>query len=510
MTQSRRDALTTIATYVAGTALIHGLPIFGPRSVTAAPLPPDAEWLRLLATGSREERDASLRIEGRLPAGLRGKLYRNGPGLFERNGYRKGHLLDGDGMIRATTFEGGAAHFRNRFVRTPKFVEEDTAGRFRHATWGTRAPGGMLANLGRVRISQAGVTVYEVNGRLLAFDEGGQPFEIDPVDLATRGPVDLGETEDRPMYKAHTKVDGRNGDVVLFGYTFGASMTLAIAVVGRDGRLKSHRRVRSPRYTYVHDYFITERFVVVGLHALAFSPAAYLTGMKTFIESLSWRPDLGNLVAVIDREGEAEPRFFEAPASFMWHALNAYERGSEIVADFVAYDTPDHFVGEQAAMRTLMSGETGLGQAPGTVRRWTIDLERNRLAEAILDQGNHEFPTVDPHLSGHRHRIGYFAAGKKRGVWWHDGVARIDMEGGRKTVFHFGDAHYVGEPVFAPKPDGGPDDGWLLAEVLDGRSATTSIAVFDAAAVEDGPLARAHLPFHLPISFHGCWLANGA
>ena len=41
-----------------------------------------------------------LRVEGRLPAGLRGTLYRNGPGLLARKGQRYRHWFDGDGLIR--------------------------------------------------------------------------------------------------------------------------------------------------------------------------------------------------------------------------------------------------------------------------------------------------------------------------------------------------------------------------------------------------------------------------
>ncbi|MSP52370.1 MAG: hypothetical protein EXQ91_08290 [Alphaproteobacteria bacterium] len=39
----------------------------------------------------------------------------------------------------------------------------------------------------------------------------------------------------------------------------------------------------------------------------------------------------------------------EATPTFMWHALNAYERGNVVIADFVGSDAPDHFLGPDAA-----------------------------------------------------------------------------------------------------------------------------------------------------------------
>ncbi len=45
-----------------------------------------------------QEKDYLPAIEGKIPQGLEGTLYRNGAGLFDRAGYRKKCLLDGDGL----------------------------------------------------------------------------------------------------------------------------------------------------------------------------------------------------------------------------------------------------------------------------------------------------------------------------------------------------------------------------------------------------------------------------
>src|SRR5512142_3043014 len=81
---------------------------------------PDRPWLGL-ATSLHEEHDYAGPVEGRLPAELRGTLYRNGPGLFDRGGLRKRTLLDGDGMVQSFCFHKEGVRYRNRFVRTPKF-----------------------------------------------------------------------------------------------------------------------------------------------------------------------------------------------------------------------------------------------------------------------------------------------------------------------------------------------------------------------------------------------------
>src|SRR6516162_11848368 len=54
-------------------------------------------WRRAFRDLPREHGFEPLRVEGRLPEGLRGTLYRTGPSLFSTFGRRYGHWFDGDG-----------------------------------------------------------------------------------------------------------------------------------------------------------------------------------------------------------------------------------------------------------------------------------------------------------------------------------------------------------------------------------------------------------------------------
>lgn len=60
---------------------------------------------------------------------LAGTLLRNGPAMFERDGFKK-TFLDGDGMITSLAIKDGKAYFRNKFVRTPVFKDEEKEGVF--------------------------------------------------------------------------------------------------------------------------------------------------------------------------------------------------------------------------------------------------------------------------------------------------------------------------------------------------------------------------------------------
>jgi all-trans-8'-apo-beta-carotenal 15,15'-oxygenase len=237
---------------------------------------------------------------------------------------------------------------------------------------------------------------------------------------------------------------------------------------------------------------------------MMFSPWWMLAGMASFMESLTWHGEQGNIVMVLPRAGGAA-KFIDAPASYMWHALNAYEAGNEIIADFVGYDAPDHFVPKNAMFYEIMQGRMGRAINPGTLRGYRIDLVRGKCREEIADAGHHEFPMVDPRAALHRHTIGYMTYGEHSAFW--RGIKRFDYASGRMTQFDFGERTVTGEPVFVAAPDGALNEGWLISQVLDGDSGKSYFAILDANNIEAGPLAKIWLPHHLPISFHGAWHA---
>src|ERR1017187_5867100 len=63
-------------------------------------------------------------MTGRLPAGLRGTLFRNGPARHERGGQRYGHRWDGDGMVQRFSFSDRGVSHLGQYVHTEKYVAE--------------------------------------------------------------------------------------------------------------------------------------------------------------------------------------------------------------------------------------------------------------------------------------------------------------------------------------------------------------------------------------------------
>ncbi len=462
-------------------------------------------WLAALGTSLANGHDCQPRVEGTIPVALRGTLYRNGPGLFDQGGARKSNVLDGDGMIRALTIDSGSVRFRNKYIETPKYLEEEQEGRFSHSAWTTRRPGGVLANIGGGgMLSQAGITVYAVGKKVIAIYEVGLPFEIDPDTLATIGTYQVGEPGKASAYKAHTKFDGKTGEWVLSGTEYGPNMKLHVIVHRPDGTLKKHFAVQAPRQTYVHDFFASENYILFNLHPVELSLMSFLAGFKSLTDGFSWNRKQPNLVMIVRRDGTGEPVVLEAPGAFMWHALNAYERGGDIIADFVGYDEPDHFIGENAEFTTVMDGKAGEGRFPGTVRRYVINLAAKTLREELINDQHHEFPTLAAGFECHPHKEGFIATGKPGDFFNLSGLVRQNTDTGARDEFDYGPKTFVYEPLHAADPTGA-SNGWVLQEGLDGATGKSFYGIFDARRIADGPLAKVLLDHHLPLSFHGDW-----
>jgi carotenoid cleavage dioxygenase len=86
------------------------------------------------------------------------------------------------------------------------------------------------------------------------------------------------------------------------------------------------------------------------------------------------------------------------------------------------------------------------------------------------------------------------------------GIAHIDHQTGKRTVFEFEPGDGVGEPVFVPRTASADEgDGWVIATVYRAAEDRSDLVVFDAQDIAAGPIAAAETPRRVPFGFHGNW-----
>ena len=438
-------------------------------------------------------------IDGTVPAALRGALFRNGSGRNQLAGRWFAHWFDGDGMVQAIRFDAQGIHYRNRYVDTPNWRDENQAGRIMHRGFGKMRPGGVAANAFRMAANVSNTSVVLSDGKLLSLWEGGPPFELDPATLATRGLQDFGGTV--KAFSAHPRIDPDSGELFNFGLDYGRRTTLTPYRLHR-GSLTKLPAVILPYPVMNHDFVLTEHHLVFCLGPILVHPIRFLLGLSSFDGALHWDGAKPTLILLVPRDGRDAPRFIETEAFFQFHFANGYEADGTIVLDLARY--PDYATVGQALRDYWHSDWPAAGMAMLT--RLRIDPASDTVESRAYAAGSaNEFPKVDPRRIGKRYRYAYIACNPAdRATGLQQQVARVDLESGAVACHDFGPHGYVGEPFFIPT-GAGEDDGVVVAMVFDAATERSAVVGLDARDLAAKPLFTARLRHPVPYGLHGCF-----
>src|SRR5436305_8223401 len=114
--------------------------------------------------------------------------------------------------------------------------------------------------------------------------------------------------------------------------------------------------------------------------------------------------DLPSRVGIIPRHGgSGEIRWFEAEPCYLYHTINAWEEGDEIILDgcrVVEPEPPEAGGGELERMLAFLRLDARL-------YRWRFNLRTGQVKEEFRDDDNTEFPSVNLQFLGRPSRYAY-------------------------------------------------------------------------------------------------------
>jgi carotenoid cleavage dioxygenase len=423
-----------------------------------------------------ERTELDLKVSGAIPPALRGRFFRNGsnPQTGESP-----HWFFGNGMIHGVELQGGkATWYRNRYVRTPAFLEPSTE---------------MMAAEGgpdRTR-SLANTHVIQHGGRILALEEGSFPWEMSK-ELETVAPYDY-HGKLRSSMTAHPKVCPETGELLFFGYSPIAPY-LTYHRASKEGELVQSEEITVKGPTMMHDFNVTRNHIIFMDLPLVFDLSLLAEG-KTPIH---WSDDYGARLGVMPRNGgDKDVVWYEIDPCFVFHPLNAYEDGDDIVIDICRFQ------------KLAFAPEDGEG-TPAMLHRWRIDTKAGKVGDEPLDDRPADFPRVADSVIGLEHRYGYLTGMGRSPESIGSELLKFDLKTGASLSHDLGGGR-GGEPVFAADPGGtSEDDGWVMTFVHDPASDTSDLVILDASDFQAPPVARVHLPTRVPMGFHGSWIPDEA
>ncbi|MDX6713738.1 MAG: beta,beta-carotene 9,10-dioxygenase [Baekduia sp.] len=451
------------------------------------------------ADQTEEVRVAALAVSGAVPAWLSGGLVRVTPAQMDFEHRSVTHWFDGLAMLNRFGFDGGAVSYASRFL--------DTDARRAALASGGRSIDGFATDPCRSLFQRvqstfspdltdnANVNLTRLGDEYLAMTETPMPVRFDPETLATLG-HDEGAAAFGQITTAHPHHDPVTGELVNFAAQLGRRSEYRVYArrSTADSRTLATMPVREP--AYMHSFAITPRFAVLLENPLVVNPLKLALSGKAFIHNYRWKPERGVRIHAFNRATGALHRSWTADPFFVFHTINAFEDGGDLVVDLCAH--PDASVIDLLNLDGLRAG-TNAPQEPRPLRL-TLPLAGGPVASRPLADVDFELPRIDyRRRNGHDYRYAYGVS--SGGSAFFKRLVKLDVTDGTYATWDE-PGSWAGEPVFVPRPGAeGEDDGVVLSVVLDAEAGRSFLLVLDAGTFEE--IARAEAPHHIPFGFHG-------
>jgi len=448
-------------------------------------------------------------VQGEVPKQLSGGFFRligdrKWPAFVENDIF----MLGEDGMASCFYFKDGKVDFKMRYVRTPRFVAEEKAGRALFGEY--RNPFTDDPSVAGLSRGTANVTLLAHAGKLFAMKEDSPVIEMDPFTLETIGEYDWDGAVTAKAITAHPKIDPRTGELVFFGYCAAGPATRDIAYYEADaeGRVIHEAWFKAPYTCMVHDIMVTEHYVVFPITPLRHE----LEWIERREPAFKWDPNEEVYLGVLPRKGNGDQiRWFKGPNQCHGHTVGAFDDGRYIYADntfskrsfFHFFPNVDGSVFSPADTMPYM-------------KRIVIDMKSE--GDSFIERKLFEYPCELPRIDTRFETMDYNfvtmnlldVPGQDRvghGFQW---VATMDINGNRPAkIYYAGDDCSIGEPQFVPKSNDAPEgEGYILTVVGKHQEMRSELLILDASDINAPPVATVALPFRLRSTGHGYWYST--
>ncbi|KAF9630327.1 putative lignostilbene dioxygenase protein [Lasiodiplodia theobromae] len=458
----------------------------------------------------------NLEVFGEIPKEVDGTFYRVMPDPQFAPFIEDDPWFNGDGNISAFRIHNGRVHFKQRYVRTEKFVREREAGR---------------ALLGKYRNkytdaveflvrSTANTNIFYFNGKLLACKEDAPPYLLNPRTLETIGLYDFEGQLPSMTFTAHPKVDPDSGELIGMGYEAKGDGTPDVCyfTVSPDGKFTETVWLVAPVCGMIHDFAVTENWVLFPI----IPQISNLERMKKGGDHWGWRSDVPFYLGVLPRRGAkgSDVKWFRAPNAFPGHTSNAYEDPTTgaLIFDLPISDKNGFFwwpeddgsaphpseITSHMMRFTLDPHSTNLDlAAPTKLSPFNCEFPRIDDRKSMKDYTHCFMPMLDVALGTDMPSIAPLMGG---GAPFYNAMARLNVKTGEASVYFPGPKHAVQEPVYIPKEGAAEEgDGYVLFLVNNYGEMSSELHLVDTADFSK-PQAIIKLPLKLRAGLHGNWV----
>lgn len=446
-------------------------------------------------------------ISGQVPAWLKGRLLRNGPGKFTLGKERFNHWFDGLAMLHGFYFDNGGVIYSNSLIKSRAYTEGQAQQRICYPSFATVPNYSFFQSIihwfkAPESGHNTGVSVARLGGDFLALTESAAIIAFDEQSLATNEVIELKNEVSGELTSAHPHYDFDNRYFVNFTVKLGRHSEYRY--YRSDNDIRQRRligRIPVDRPSYTHSFAMSQRYIIHVDFPLVAHPLRLRFGNVPYIKCYRWKPERGTRFTVLDKASGEIKKQYTTHACFAFHHVNAYEVGDDIVVDMAA--KPDASLIDELYLDHLRACQGRPISQPSTLQRFVLPLRASELTLENISEEYLELPTINYRArNAHAYRYAYgIGSYKDRRDDFENQLIKIDAHNGRCAIW-YEEGCYPGEPVFAQHPrESGEDSGVLLSVVLDSKQDKSYLLILNAADLQE--LARLELPHRSPFGFHG-------
>ncbi|XP_032084876.1 beta,beta-carotene 9',10'-oxygenase-like isoform X2 [Thamnophis elegans] len=520
----------------------------------------------LFSTVQETPQAIPVKLQGKIPKWLKGKLLRNGPGKFEFGPNKYNHWFDGMALMHKFEIEDGVVKYSSKFLRSDSYLTNSKNNRIMISEFGTLAMPDPCKNIFERFMSKFDlskqtdnclVNFAVIKGDYFVSTETSQMHKVDLDTLESKEKVNWNKYVAVNGATAHPHYDP-DGTVYNMGSSYGmhGSNYNIIRVPPQKSQpsdsslqgaevlctIQPEDRMKS---AYYHSFGMSENYLIFIEQPLLIKWWEMITANsgKFVLDALSWEPQLNSRFHVVNKHtGQILPLQYHSKAFSFFHQINAFEDQGCIVLDLCCFDDAKifdiyqlqnlHKAGEaldqtynmlskpfprRFVLPITVSSKASVGQnvnplsytlaeavkeADGKIWCTPESLHKEDLKEA----GGVEFPHINyAHYSGKKYRYFY---GCGLGHVIGDSLIKVDTETKEMKIWRE-KGMYPSEPIFVPEPGslGAEDKGVILSVVLTPKQNEGSfLLVLDAENFTE--LGRTEIPVKLPYGFHGSFVPN--
>ncbi|KAL8276078.1 hypothetical protein RQP46_011521 [Phenoliferia psychrophenolica] len=391
----------------------------------------------------------------------------------------------------------GHVDFKNKYVRTEKFVRERRArkalvGKYRNPYTDDPLIAGSLR-------TTANTNIVHLFGRLLALKEDALPYELDPHTLRTVGVYNFDGQYTCPTFTAHPKVDAVSGEVITYGYEAGGdgSKDMVYTLFSREGKKLEEFHFLAPYCGLCHDISITPNYIVFQMFPLVCDLEHLKQGGNHWVSLLFTADSKKKSLMVTIGAG---------------HFSNAFEKDGIVYTDLPVINGnvmnwfPDKD-GKAPARPDLSSYFARFALNPAASNLKLADPER-------LCEINGEFSRIDDRFQGLKYDWTFLAAidetrpydpvaSRGRPFPGFNSIGRMNNRTGATDYYWAGPSALFGEPSFIPRSADAPEgDGFVICLINRFDTELSELVVIDTKNFSNH-IALVKLPLRVRPGLHG-------